>query len=618
MGKIGSALALMLVAAASPAEAIEFYQTADRTQVGTEDTFRLTVVMSDAPDDAKEPTFPGGNDFEVLAKAQSTQMSYTLGAGGVGTIKRVQRWTLTMRANRTGQLTIPPSVLVAGGKTHKTEAIKMEVVKGRTQAPVAQRPSRPTIQTPFGPMPGFPTDPDDDPFMQFPTPDVPRSDSDLFLRSSVDKDEVYAGEQVMFTLVLFSRVDAANVDNVSLPRLDGVWVEDLDSPTRLVPEHKEINGIPYRAYVVMRRALFPMKAGSVQITPAEADITTGMFFNGTRVHRRSNPITLKVKPLPSAGAPPGQKVSMVGKWRLGVEASQTKVALGEPVQLKVTLEGKGNLKDATVPPLKGPQGVKVYDPTTTDKMSATRTLVSGKRTVEYVVLPQQTGKFTLPGLSLWYFNPENSKYEETKTDPIELTVGAGSGGEKVIGSTTGAVAPLDPTQKNRLEAGGLKPLRHTGVFAAPKKPLHDTPWFLALAAAPLGLAIGLGALGVGRRALGATSPEAHRRQKTKEARRRLAGAEKMLGSAKPADFYNEVEKAVTGFLDARLQVACTGLTRDQLDEKLKAASCPEDVRQKIRAVLDTCDMGRFAPGMGEAAARNKALEDAAVAMGAWD
>jgi BatD DUF11 like domain len=606
----------MLVAVAAPAEAIEFYQTADRVQVGTEDTFRLTVVMSDAPDDAKEPTFPSSNDFEVLAKAQSTQMSYTLGAGGVGTIKRVQRWTLTMRANRVGQLTIPPSVLTAGGKTHKTEAIKLDVVKGRTNAPPQQRPNRPTIQTPFGPMP-VPTDPNDDPFQVFPTPDVPRSDSDLFLRSSVDKDEVFVGEQVMFTLVLFSRVDAANVDNVSLPRLDGVWVEDLDSPTRLVPEHKEINGIPYRAYVVMRRALFPMKAGTVQITPAEADITTGMFFNGTRVHRRSNPISLKVKALPAAGAPPGVKVSMVGKWRLAVEASQTKVALGEPVQVKVTLEGKGNLKDATVPLLKGPQGVKVYDPTTTDKMSATRTVVSGKRTVEYVVLPQQTGKFTLPGLSLWYFNPENQKYEETKTDPIELTIGAGSGGEKVIGNPN-AVAPLDPTQKNRLEAGGLKPLRHTGVFAAPRKPLHQTPWFLALAAAPLGLALAFSALGAGRRALGATSPGARRRMKTKEARRRLAGAEKMLGSAKPADFYNEVEKAVTGFLDARLQVACTGLTRDALEEKLKAGNCPEDVRKKIRAVLDTCDMGRFAPGMGEATARNKALEDAAVAMGAWD
>lgn len=611
MAKIGSALALMLVAV--PAGAAEFYQTVDRNQVGTEDTFRLTVVMSDAPDDAKV-AFPSSNDFEVLSNSQSTQMSYTLGAGGVGQIKRVQRWTLTMRANRTGTLTIPPSTLTAGGKVQKTEAIKMEVVKGRTNAP-QQRAQRPTIQTPFGPMPGFPMD-DDDPFMGFPTPDVPRSDSDLFLRTSLDKDEAYVGEQVVLTLVLFSRVDAGNVDNVSLPRLDGVWVEDLDSPTRLVPEHREVNGIPYRAYVVMRRALFAMKPGTVQITSAEADITTGFFMSGTRVHRRSNPLTLKVKPLPPGG-PPGQKVTMVGRWRLSTEASQTKVALGEPVQVKVILEGKGNLKDATVPPLKGPAGVKVYDPTTTDKLSVTRNTVSGKRVVEYVVLPQQTGRFTLPGLSLWFFNPETQKYEESKTDPIELTVGAGAGGQTAIAAPGNSVAPLDPTQKNRLEAGGLKPLRHEARFTAPQKPLHQTPWFLALAIAPVGLTLGMGLLGAGRRVLGTASPEARRRQKTREARRRLAAAEKLFASAKPSDFYNEVEKAVTGFLDARLQLASGGLTRDQLDEKLKAAGCPDEVRPKIRGVLDTCDMGRFAPGMGDASARKKALEDAAAAMGAW-
>jgi hypothetical protein len=615
MAKIGSALALLL--AAAPAGAVEFYQQVDRTQVGTEDTFRLTVVMADAPDDAKVQ-FPQSPDFEVLSNAQSTQMSYTLGSGGVGTIKRVQRWTLTMRANRTGNVTIPPSQLTAGGKVQKTEAIKMEVVKGRSGGSQQPQAQRPTIQTPFGPMPAFPPGfGDDDPFNGFPTPDVPRSDSDLFLRSSLDKEEAFVGEQVMFTLVLFSRVDAANVDNVNLPRLDGVWVEDLDSPTRLVPEHREINGIPYRAYVVMRRALFAMKPGNVQITAAEADITTGYLFNGHRVHRRSNPQSLKVKPLPPGG-PPGMKVSMVGKWRLSAEASQTKVALGEPVQVKVTLEGKGNLKDAVVPALKGPNGVKVYDPTTTDKMSVNKTTVQGKRVVEYVVLPQQTGRFTLPGLSIWYFDPEKRAYEEAKTDPIELTVGAGQGSSNAIATNNGSNAAIDPTTKNRLEAGGLKPLRHTGQFVAPKKPLHQVPWFLALALMPLGLTLAMGLVGASKKVLGTASPEAHRRQKSKEARRRLAAAEKILSTAKPNDFYSEVEKAVTGFLDARLQLSSAGLTRDQLEAKLAASTCPPEVRPKVRAVLDTCDMGRFAPGMGEAAARRKALDDAAEMMGAWE
>lgn len=609
MGRIGSALALLL---ALPAGAVEFYQTVDRTQVGTEDTFHLTVVMSDAPDDAKV-AFPSTPDFEVLSNSQSTQMSYTLGSGGVGTIKRVQRWTLTMRANRAGTLTIPPSTLTAGGKVHKSEVIKLEVVKGRTnsQPPRAQRP---TIQTPFGPMPGFPLG-EDDPFNVFPNPDVPRSNSDLFIRSSLDKEEAFVGEQVVLTVVIFSRVDISGVDNPTLPRLDGVWSEDLEVATRLVPERREINGVPYNAYPVMRRALFARKPGTVSIGAAEADITTGYLFAGHRVHRKSNALALKVKPLPPG--PPGEKVTIVGRWRLSAEASQTTVSLGEPVQVKVTLEGKGNLKDTSVPPLKGPPALKIYDPTTTDKLSTTRSSVGGKRIVEYVVLPQQTGAFTLPALSLGYFNPESERYEEAKTDPITISVRPGAGGANVA-TVPGPTAAPDAAQKNRLEAGGLKPLRHTGRFTKERPPLHQAPWFLALAVAPLGLTLGVGLFGVGRRLLGTASPESRRRQKTREARRRLAAAEKLAASAKPADFYTEVEKAVTGFLDARLGVPSAGLTRDQLEAELARGGCPAEVRPRIRAVLDNCDMGRFAPGMGDAAARKKALEDAAAAMGAWD
>ena len=276
MARIGSALALLLVAAPAVAE-VEFYQTVDRDKVGTEDTFRLTIVVGDAPQGATVQ-FPTPTDLEVLSRSDSTQMSYSIGAGGAGVIKRIQKYTLVMRATRSGTVTVPPAVLSTGSRSYKTEPLKLEVIKGRTAAPA--QPAQPQPPNPFA---GFG---DEDPFGGgFPglEPQIPRSDSDLFLRATLDKEEVYLGEQATLTLTIYSRFDLSSVDSVTMPKLEGFWSEDIESPTQLSPEQKTIGGVPYRSYLLRRRALFPVKSGAITVDAAEADITTGYLFAGHRV-----------------------------------------------------------------------------------------------------------------------------------------------------------------------------------------------------------------------------------------------------------------------------------------------------------------------------------------------
>jgi hypothetical protein len=121
-----------------------------------------------------------------------------------------------------------------------------------------------------------------------------------------------------------------------------------------------------------------------------------------------------------------------------------------------------------------------------------------------------------------------------------------------------------------------------------------------------------------RRLGSGSDPVSEKRKKARAARARLAAAEKLRASGKTADFYNEVEKALVAFLDARLGEPAAGLTREQLERKMAEAGVDEGVRTRVKSALDTCDMGRFAPGMGDAAARERALEQAAQAMEAWD
>ncbi len=611
--RLAGCLSVIALAAASPARAeIELSQSVDRTEVGLDDPFRLTVTISDVPDSA-QVQFPSGSDFNVLGKSESSQMSYQLGGGGPATMKRTHKYTLLMRANRVGTLTVPPTVVALGGKAYKTEPVQITVKRGHVDDPRAQRgsprPNDPFRRFNFPGLGGF-----DDEADGFPDVDVPRSDSDLFLRASLDRDEVFVGDQVTLSLYIFSRVDLSSVDAVNLPKLDGFWSEDLESPTQLTGEQKVLNGIPYRAYLLKRRALFPVKPGKISIGAAEAEITTGFLFAGRRLHRTGNELSLKVKPLPP-GAPPGFVTANVGRWRLSSEVSQSQVQLAQPVTVKVSLEGRGNLKNAVTPSLTGPSSVRIYDPTVNEKPGSSKGKVGGRRVQEYLVMPQQTGSFTLPSLAMTYFNPDTGHYETTRTDALELMV-TGSESAKLVASGASGSADSNAA-KNVLSVGGLRPLRHQAHFSQPGEPLWRSRFFVPALLAPIGAWIALALVGLVRARLSHEDEVNLKKKRARAARRRLSAAEKLKKTGDQVQFYTEVEKALVQFLEAKLSLPVVGLTRDALAARMSEANVPEKCRAQVLLVLDTCDVARFAPG-GAQPARERVLDDAEAAMESWE
>ena len=616
MARTTNAIVVTLLLAAAPALAeVEVTMQADREKVGTEDTFRLEIVVANAPEGAVLQ-LPVAEDFEVLGRSQSTQMSYSLGPGGAGVITQVQKHTLTMRANRPGHLTIPPAAVQTAAKLVKTKAVTIEVVRGRMspERPVRrQQPNNPFGLPPGFFPPGFPGTEQDDPLGEEPSvdePAVPRGDSDLFLRMTLDKSEAYVGEQVMVTIHLYSRVDLSSVDTVTMPKLDGFLSQDFKTPTQLMSEQRLIGGVPYREYLLRQKAIFPIKAGSITIEAPEADITTGIFYAGRRVHRKGNELKLVVRPLP-----PGPATSVVGRWRLSREVSQTEVALGEPVQVKLILEGRGNVQGIQLPSLGAPAAFKAFDPETTDKANTSKSHIGGTRIVEYTLVPQQTGTFVLPALTVPFFDPEARKYDEMRVDEISIQVKPGAGGANTV-TNPNTPSGLDGP-KNQLVAGGLKSLRHTAHFSAPRASLTSQRWFLPLSLAPLLLTLLAGAFLVARGAVGAETPESLKRKQARAARKRLAAAQKLLKGGSTSDFYAEVERALTSFMSARLGTPVLGLVRADLVTKLTEAGIAEAERARIVTVLETCDLGRYAPGMGEAAARRRAVSEAAAAMEGW-
>lgn len=607
MGRIGSALALLLVSSAALGAEVEFFQTAEPRELGTDDTLRLSIMASNAPADARVQ-FPETDDFEVLSRSQSTEMSYALGAGGGSEIKRITKWVLVMRPKRAGNLTIPSSLLVTGGgRNYRADAIKVTVKKGHVSSAPPPRDPFAGFPPPFGrgtPPAGAEDDPDQPPVQ------IPRGDSDLFLRSYVDQDEAYVGEQVTFSVYVFSRVDLSSVDTPNMPKLEGFWTEEFDTPSQLAGEQRVINGVPYRSYLLRRRALFAVKPGTVEIGPVEADLTTGFLFSNRRVRRKSNPLTLTIKPLPAAGKPAGFSANNVGQWRVNTEVTETRIALGQPTTVRVILEGQGNLKNVSLPPLAVPAGLRAFDPTTTDRLSS-RGALGGRRVQEYLVMPQQTGTFTLPGLAFPYFDPEEGRYQTSRTDPIEITVEAGTSGATGTQPTASAEAP-----KNVLLAGGLKPLRHQAVFEPQGPSLWDRSFFFPALIAPPILFFSVLLGGALRQRLGREDAESSRKRRARAARARLAAAEKLKADGPPDAFYGEVEKALLHFLEAKLEGPIAGLTREGLDARMAQARIAAEKRAQVLAVLEACDAARYSPAGGESV-RSRILDQAEAAMEGW-
>ena len=194
-------------------------------------------------------------------------------------------------------------------------------------------------------------------------------------------------------------------------------------------------------------------------------------------------------------------------------------------------------------------------------------------------------------------DPVLKQYRTLHTEAIGLRVAPAEAGQ----------ASAEPAAQNLLSAGGLRPIRLRLAPARTGPPPWSRPWFWPLLAfPPFGLALLLGLSGARR--LLQIDPERKRIKLARSAAtRRLRGAQALLDRGDAAAFYAEIARAITGYLSDKQKVMAAGLTRDELADALCARGQPDDTVRKLLRVLDDCDRARFAPGSGDAPAREAML-----------
>ena len=595
------ALALLLPLAALAAAEVELSATLDTDQVALDGT--VTVQVTATYSSKGEPgdlVLPGLADFDLVSRSQSEQVSFAF-VNGAPSFHRTIVTSLALTPRRAGDLMVEPVKLDYHGRTYATQPLKVHVLAAG-QAP---RPQQNRRRGP-DPLSAFDEPPPDglDPFA-----DVHPGQRDLLLRATVDNDHPFVGQQITYSLYLLARINVSGIDKLQLPRLDGFWTEEIEAPQQLVGEARILDGVPYRSFLLRKRALFALRPGKAQIEPAEVEVLTGfgMLFSRGSSRRQSQAVTLEVQPLPP-GKPPGFDPGNVGQWSLLATVDPVNVAVGQPVTLHLVATGRGNVRDLRLPRLGPIAGLRAYDATTTDKETIEKGAVTGTRTVEQLLVPERTGAVDIPALAMDVFDPALKQYRTLRTEPISLSVSPAQAGR----------AASEPTAQNLLAAGGVRPIRLRLGSALRGPPPWTRPWFWPLLALPpFGLALLLG-LGRARRMLQIDPQQRRVKLARSAAARRLQGARALLGKGEAGAFYAEVARALTGYLADKQGVVAAGLTRDELARALSERGHSDELVGRVLRVLDDCDRARFAPRSGEATAREAMLTRADQAISDLD
>jgi hypothetical protein len=254
-----------------------------------------------------------------------------------------------------------------------------------------------------------------------PAPDDSRRPA-LFLRGEVEPQSPYVGQQVTYRLALYQRIKVDAVNLGHLPIFRGFWVRDFPS-TRYPPQEQvDVDGVPYNRMVLLKKALFPRRAGRYPLEPASIDLVVsraeGTFF-GTAILRpqqvtlETDPMFVDVRPLPPA---PDGWSGAVGRLAMVASVEPRRIKVGENVQIRVTLSGSGNLQGIPSPALPAVPGLSFYPPEQSGDDKVVGEQVNGRRTWTFVAVPEQPGHFSIPLPSVAYFDPDRGTYR-TATAP---------------------------------------------------------------------------------------------------------------------------------------------------------------------------------------------------------
>lgn len=550
------------------------------------DQFRLTYTVNSQ--DVKDFLAPQAKGFDVLMGPSRSQQSSTQIINGKVSSSRSITYTYILMAVSEGTFNIPAASIEVDGKKIFSNPLTIKVLpKDKEDANSNQSQGNSGISSRNQKTSGRITD------------------KDLFVLATASKTKVHEQEAILVTYKAYTTVDLRQLLG-KMPDQQGFYVQEVELPTQKTFKLEHYKGRNYNTVVYRQYVLFPQKSGKLEIPAVTFDAVVAQrvavsddpfeaFFNGggyVEVNKKivAPKLVINVDPLPSK---PEGFSGGVGTFSLKSDISTTELKANEAVTIKLTISGTGNMKLVSAPEVKFPHDFEIYDPKIEDNYELTANGLSGTKTIEYLAIPRHAGNFTVPAIEFKYFDIASEKYKTLTTEAYELKVAKGDG------SASSQQVIADFTNKENVKVLGTDILFiKTGDTALRQKGNYffGTTAYYMWYIIPFLLFIVFVVIYRKQAVENANVAKVKTKKANKVATKRMKLAGKLLSENKVNEFYDEVLKALWGYISDKLNIPVSKLSRDNIEAELSGHGVSEDLIKEFIGALSECEFARYAPG----------------------
>ena len=562
------------------------------SKVSAGENFRLSfTINTDDVDDFRAGSIPSG--LEVIAGPYTSQQSSYQIVNGHTSRSSSITFTYTLYADKPGTYTVSGAKARVGGKTIASHHVIIKVGAGSRHgngAPQMHEDAEPRMSS-SGKI----------------------SANDLFVKVSASKRRVCEQEPVLLTYKVYTLVDLTSLDG-KMPDLKGFHTQEVPLPQQKSFHLEKVNGKNYRCVTWSQYVMFPQMTGKLSIPsitfkgivvqrnnsvdPFEAFFNGGSGYVEVKRNIVAPGIDIQVDPLPKR---PVDFSGGVGHFTISAQLNHKTVKEGEPLTLRVVVGGIGNLKLIKQPVVDFPKDFDRYDPKVSDKTKLTANGIEGNMIYDYLVVPRNRGDYTIPAVSLTYYDTSTNSYKTIKTQPLQVKIEKGDGNKTTVDDFSDQPKDIKPIKTSDEDVVGV----YTSFVGS------GSYWLWLV----LPFVVFVAVLVVFRkRALDSANIVASKQKRaTKVATKRLKTAYRLMKAGRSGEFYDEVLRALWGYVGDRMNMPVESLSRENVVEAFEARNVQKETTEKFVHALDECEFERYSPG-DPAGNMNKTYESAMIAI----
>lgn len=580
------------------AQNIEFTGTA-KPEVAVGEAFALTYTLNAQGQQFKGPAL---NNFSLLSGPNTSTTSSIRSVNGRTSMSIMYTFSYLIQAVQEGTFEIPKASVTVDNKVYQSNTLRIKVVRnangGQTQN---QTPG----QNSYPPSKGSQQNPGS----------AQVGSNDVFLKAFISNPNPLQGEGIIITYKIFTKVPIQQIQINKISSFPGFWSQSLSKENEKFNQYNQtIDGQQYVVADIRKMALFPLKSGKLVVDPLEVEFVAQIkrqskqktgdpffddffndpFFNNSMAtvekSLKSNPLIINVRPLPPNDKP-SDFSGAVGNFSFKTDLDKTRLNANEPINLKCTVSGEGNIQLIDRMNVTFPPDFDSYDPKITSDIKTTANGISGSQTFEYLVIPRKPGKFSIKPITFSYYDLIKKKYVSLSSPEYSIEVGKGSGEPSVV-TYSGA---------------GKEDIKYIGsdIHFIKNQPmqLHLTgslffgslPFYLLLLI-PLLLFILLVAIWKQQIARHSDAMLMRNKKATKVARKRLKKAQNSLKANNEEAFYEDISQALWGYLSDKFSIPLAELSMESVSEALVNKNVREELIDQFKITLHNTEFARFAPG----------------------